>query len=429
MPEKAGTWRKIARGIWRSTTTGRWRVFDYRTLPAKSAKLPADKTLKEVRVWLADWQSDRRRDLDPQPDANTTPNTFAHDVEVTYLPGCAAMADYKERTRHMRLWVEEFGDSPRRAITPAKIRGVLTRWRTTGPKMKMMRKTATAQAHYVPVEEALSASQVVKRHRALRNFFTIMNGRRGDNPAAEIPEFDEGDRPPRALPWPVIQAILAAMPDYGRGDVKADGSKTRARLVVMSATGLSHAQLARLTRSDVDLRLRTMFIGRRKKGAVKELKGRTVPLLPQAVEAFKAFDALECWGAFSRSSMWKSFQLAVSKATIEGKPLHLTGIRPYDFRHSYATQMVAAVGNLDLAQELLVHASKETTKHYARAAVNPLVAAAFARFTQQMQRVTATRGPAPTRQARGTRKPSAKPTATRQAAKKSKTYKRTRTPF
>jgi integrase len=415
--------KRVARGVWK-TSTG-WRVFVYKTDPPQSQRLPEAVTdpttglvkvltLKDVKQWRQGWETDLLRGVEPLEAG--VPSTFRHDVVTSYLPAVAAMPDYPERVRHMKLWIAEFGDIPRHAIEPVRIRTVLTRWLTIGPKLVMRKATEEQPAHYDAIDAPLSAQQVTLRKRALRNFFTVMNGRHGKNPVREIADADPADRPPRALPWKVVEAILAAMPDRGQNACRSDGSKTKARIRVMVWTGLAHSQLARVQPADLDLQARTLFRRRRKKGQALDTKPKTIPLLPQAVEAFKTFIALDCFGPFSRSSMWKSFQRAAKK-------LGLEGIRPYDLRHTFATDTVQAVGNLDLAQELLGHASKETTRQYAEAAINPLVAAAFERFTA---RVTQTRKPSATatRSASAPRKPSVKPSRTRTSAVKAKTSRR-----
>ena len=94
----------------------------------------------------------------------------------------------------------------------------------------------------------------------------------------------------------------------------------------------------------------------------KGTKGQTIPLTPSGLAALRRFDELECWGPFSTSPMWQSFQRACST-------LGLTGLRPYDFRHSFGTAVYAASGDLRATQQLLGHASRTTTDRYTLAAV------------------------------------------------------------
>jgi Site-specific recombinase XerD len=67
----------------------------------------------------------------------------------------------------------------------------------------------------------------------------------------------------------------------------------------------------------------------------------------------------------------KSFLRAVKSVST------LTGLRPYDLRHSFGTRVFLTSGSLHAAGELLQHADKRTTKRYTLAAVNPVLTAAL----------------------------------------------------
>jgi integrase len=138
----------------------------------------------------------------------------------------------------------------------------------------------------------------------------------------------------------------------------------------MAATGLPHAQIADLTPADVDLVAWTLVVrGRRKgRGGPPSLR----PLSPQAVAAFRAFCQAEAWGPFSRGSLYRIFQDACAT-------LGLTGLRPYDLRHSYLTDVYRATGDLRVTQVLAGHSKSSLTERYTLAAVPPQVAAAVAK--------------------------------------------------
>jgi integrase len=55
-------------------------------------------------------------------------------------------------------------------------------------------------------------------------------------------------------------------------------------------------------------------------------------------------------------------------------------LRTYDLRHSFATALYAADGDLGATQELMIHADARTTKRYALGSVNPRALLAMARF-------------------------------------------------
>ena len=101
-------------------------------------------------------------------------------------------------------------------------------------------------------------------------------------------------------------------------------------------------------------------MGGRRKG--KGTKGQVIPLTSAGLTAPRRFDALDYWGAFSTSSAWKSFQTVCAK-------VGLSGLRPYDLRHSFGTAVYAATGDLRATQYLLGHASRTTIGRYTLAAV------------------------------------------------------------
>ena len=69
----------------------------------------------------------------------------------------------------------------------------------------------------------------------------------------------------------------------------------------------------------------------------------------------------------------------------DGIEIDLSRVRPYDFRHSYATALLAATGDLQTTQRLMLHQSASTTERYARAAVDPVLVAALERFTEHVR--------------------------------------------
>jgi hypothetical protein len=56
--------------------------------------------------------------------------------------------------------------------------------------------------------------------------------------------------------------------------------------------------------------------------------------------------------------------------------LDMTGIRPYDLRHSYATAILMATKDLRATQLSLRHRHQRTTNRYGTRALNPIVTAA-----------------------------------------------------
>lgn len=324
-------------------------------------RFPLATPIAKMRRWRED-EIARRRAL--WEAGRPLTGTFAADA-ATYLAAVQAMPSYASRQQEIGVWVAHFGERPRDTIQPVEIRTLRDRWLTVGPKLVQQR--IRGERVWVPVPGPLSASSVNKRLRALSNLYRVLDGRHVRNVVREIPEAIEDERPPRDLPWSAVERLLDALPP----------SQTQCRLRVIAWTGLAHTQLAALTPADVHLDAGTMFVRRRRKGRCLQT-GRLVPLLPQAIDAFRAFAAADCWGTFSASSMWTTFQRAAAKVGLQG-------VRPYDLRHTFSTIVVLATGGDErLAQEMLGHVDIRTTRHYTRGALSAQTAAAFERLKSRM---------------------------------------------
>ena len=105
--------------------------------------------------------------------------------------------------------------------------------------------------------------------------------------------------------------------------------------------------------------------------------------------ALKHFDEADCWGKFSASSVWKSFQRACAK-------LGLEDLRPYDLRHSFGSAVYAATGDPLATQQLMGHGSPQMTARYTLSAVpDRLTAAVGAVNRWQQPEVVAETGGSP----------------------------------
>ena len=82
-------------------------------------------------------------------------------------------------------------------------------------------------------------------------------------------------------------------------------SRGKLRITVLAWTGLPPGMLAKVQRDDLNLDAQTIRVRPRRKGAGVE--ARTLPLLPQAVEAFRAFDQAQAYGPYSIPSLNQVF--------------------------------------------------------------------------------------------------------------------------
>jgi len=236
-------------------------------------------------------------------------------------------------------WVTAFGDRHRDAITAVDVRQQLAAW------------------HNAP-------STLNHRRQVLSSLYKSLSGASGYNPVREVPKVRERYDTPRSLPYSVITAILDQM----------GPTQSRARFAVMAYTGLPQAQIAQLTPADVDLKAKTVRVSPRRKG--KGSPGRTLPLSPQAVQAFKDFAAADCWGEFSRSSSAKAFRNAVRNARATRKDIPKS-IRAYDLRHSFLTEVYRKTGDIHAVSHLALHSTPAQTARYAQSAVKDRMAEAI----------------------------------------------------
>jgi integrase len=359
-------------GLYRHGAGWRAVVSAGRGRPPKMRHFPKG---TDVRVMQA-WRDDERARLRLQRKARATSGTFEYDAQK-YLDTVTALSSYAERVADIARWKVIFGTRQRDMITSREIREVRDRWMTEPRGLAPDGKTPLPP---------YAASTINHRLRALSNLWTVLDGRRAPNPVREVPEAPEPDALPRALSYDLIERIIAAVTDRSR-PIKGQGNKdtvslTKVRLRVMAYTGLTYSQLARLTPASVDLQAGSMLVGRRRKG--KGAKPRRLPLLPAAIDAFRALAAAQAWGPFSGDSVRKTFLLAVGKVRTQlaREGLELAPIRPNDLRHSMGSLVYRATGSREAARDLLQHESVRTTERYTLAAVSDVLNAQMALVRQ-----------------------------------------------
>lgn len=369
-PQPKPLWRGIRRHGpgWRAEVriTGHSRLL---------RQFPLETDVREMQKWRQD-EKKRLRAATPR----ATSGTFAKDA-ADYLTARRAMPGIKTRRRHIALWVAEFGAMPRAHIKPWMIQAVRDKWLLEGPKRRWRPWAKDGIERYggrwVDLPVPLSASTVSNRMRALENLWTLLDGRRAYNPVREVAEPKEPESAARGLPYDVVEAILAKMEDRGRA-VKGETRKgkpglTKLRLKVIGYTGLAHSELMAVTGADLHLddTLPWVWIAGRAKG--EGTTGTAQPLTDEGAAALRELAGANGLGKFSASAMRTSFLRACRK-------LKLTGIRPYDLRHSFASEILEKTdGNLPVTQMLMRHKHAATTLRYGKKAIDPVRAAAIAK--------------------------------------------------
>jgi integrase/recombinase XerD len=295
-----------------------------------------------------EWQEDQRvkvRNGPAKPTTTDAPEGFAADA-TRYLQAVAAMTSYVDRKRHIDLWIDVFGTTPRQDITTAQIAAQLAAWKKSG----------------------LAASSVNHRRTALLHLWRLLDGRTAANPVAGAPTYREPAPEARGLSYDIIRAIFAAMPD----------SLAKARLEVIAYTGLPPSSIRRLTVDDVDLKHGRMLRPERLKGA--GTKRQTVPLTADAVRALRRLVAAKALGVpFLNNPLRRAFRRACAKVQ-EATGTTLARVRPYDLRHSYGTELYRLTGDERAVQMMLGHAQISTTHRYTVGAVDARLDAAVQAF-------------------------------------------------
>lgn len=355
-----------------------WRVRFKYAGREYSQRFPPDAKPEDMDAWERHTRADAERRRLPEP----ARGTFAADAAL-YLQAVAALTTFTERKRDIGLWVSEFGSRPRATIRPVEIRAVRDRWLTQGPKLVQRWEDnpvlGRKERVWVPMPGPLSASTVNHRLRALENLYTVLDGLHAPNPVRQVPEADEPDAAPRALPLPLVRAILAAMP----------ASKSAARHHVLAWAGVPASTLNRMDASMIEWDATPPVYWRpgRRKG--KGTRGQRVPLTPDGLAAFELVRREDAWhgGQRGKGNGRRTFRAAcrqVEKAAAEaGQTLDLSRVRPYDLRHSIAT--LAALSGDFKATELLLGVTGKTAAHYAKGAIDGRLLAAVAALARAQQ--------------------------------------------
>ncbi len=214
----------------------------------------------------------------------------------------------------------------------------------------------------------LAATSISRNIVSTRTFFRFLQleGVVRDNPADLLLTQKSWQRIPEVLTPKQVEAIL-------RSPRKTDSYWQRdlAILEVLYATGCRASEVCSLRIKDLSLEEKHL----RCEG--KGGKQRMVPLGARAIEAIKIYrDELRATLATRRSpesealflsrtglsldriQLWRLIKRYARRAGIRSK------ISPHSLRHSFATHLLAGGADLRLVQEMLGHASIQTTQIY-----------------------------------------------------------------
>ena len=209
-----------------------------------------------------------------------------------------------------------------------------------------------------------AASTVARTLVAVRGFhkFLVREGLAATDPASEV----SGPRARRSLPKALSQDDIGRLLAAPVGEEPV-ALRDRAMLELLYAAGLRISELVNLDVDDVDLDARTLrCLG-------KGSRERVIPFgrpARAAVEAWAvrgrasmspAGPALFCnrrGGRLTRQGGWKIIKKHADAAGLAAQ------VSPHTLRHSFATHFLDGGGDVRVVQELLGHASVNTTQIY-----------------------------------------------------------------
>lgn len=207
-------------------------------------------------------------------------------------------------------------------------------------------------------------TSVRRKIAALRSYFALQKreGRREDNPAADVPPPKAPKRLPQVMSEPEVTRLLKTRPVAGKTDFQL--RRDIAIMELLYASGIRRAELVGLNLSDVDLDRRVMrVIG-------KGNKQRTVFLNQAAADAIRNYlafrprtvdEALFLSRRKTRLSHRQAWVIFREFAQLSGLQKHVT---PHVMRHSFATHLLENGADLVTIKELLGHESLSTTQIY-----------------------------------------------------------------
>ena len=211
-----------------------------------------------------------------------------------------------------------------------------------------------------PYAEA-SIARTLAAIRSLHGFLQT-DGVAKSNPAANLPTPKRDRKLPDTLTQGEVDRLLGSVED----DTVA-GQRDQAMLELLYSAGLRISELLDLNVDDVDIQERT--VRARGKGS----KTRVVPIGRLAARAIQVWmdegrptvnpDGPQLFTnlrgqRLSRQGGWKIITARAKKAGLDGR------VHPHTLRHSFATHLVEGGADLRVVQELLGHASVNTTQVY-----------------------------------------------------------------
>jgi integrase/recombinase XerC len=220
-------------------------------------------------------------------------------------------------------------------------------------------------------EHKKKKSTLARRLATLRTFyrFLVREGRVTANPADDV----HTPKLPQYLPRVLTKDDANALMEFPDGDRLCD-LRDQAILETLYSTGTRVSELVGMNREDVNLKDGIVRV----KG--KGRKERLVPIGAVALEAIKEYQralqnsALNEPAVFLNSRGGRLTARSVERVVAAySSRLAVGKISPHALRHSFATHLLDEGADLRAIQELLGHASLDTTQKYTHLAMDQLL--------------------------------------------------------
>lgn len=230
--------------------------------------------------------------------------------------------------------------------------------------------TAAAVADYeASLGPPVAQSTAMRRLSGFRSFLRFLkrNGSGPPGPLPDSPGFRRARRLPKALSLDDLSALLEAVDPS-----TVQGMRDRTLLELLYGAGLRISEAVGLRVADVTLDEELIRVeGKRGKARIVPLPAKTVVWMRRYLEVARPILVRATVGKISgnlilndhgrpllRQNAFKVVQAAAKRAGIEKMP------SPHTLRHSYAVHLLKGGADLRAVQELLGHASLETTQIY-----------------------------------------------------------------
>ncbi|OJH45502.1 tyrosine recombinase XerC [Paracoccus sp. SM22M-07] len=210
----------------------------------------------------------------------------------------------------------------------------------------------------------LGARSLARRQSAVRSFLRWLSDREGYDLSAALSA--RSPKYARSLPRPLTpDQAQDTLAQVGLHDTPWIAARDTAVLTLLWGSGLRISEAMALNGSDWPFREALTIRG---KGG----RERQVPVLPVARQAIAAYLELCPWGHRADQPLFRGMRgkrltgdavagaMRKARASL-GLPATAT---PHALRHSFATHLLSAGGDLRTIQELLGHASLSTTQVY-----------------------------------------------------------------